>query len=71
MSFSVLSLNARGLRDLVKCKALFLFSRQFGSDFVFFKSLILMIKMLIFGSRSGVERYGFLMVQSTLQAFPV
>ncbi len=37
MSFSVLSLNARGLRDLVKCKALFLFSRQFGSDFVFFQ----------------------------------
>ncbi len=31
--------------------------------------LILMIKMLIFGSRSGVVRYGFLMVQSTLQAF--
>lgn len=35
MSFSVVSLNARGLRDVVKRKALFLFSRQFGSDFVF------------------------------------
>lgn len=36
MSFSIVSLNARGLRD-VKRKALFLFSRQFGSDFVFFQ----------------------------------
>lgn len=37
MSLSVVSLNARGLRDAVKRKALFLFSRQFSSDFVFFQ----------------------------------
>lgn len=37
MSFSIVSLNARGLRDVVKRKALFLFSRQFGSGFVFFQ----------------------------------
>lgn len=37
MSFSVVSLNARGLRDVVKRKALFLFSRPFGSDGFFFQ----------------------------------
>lgn len=37
MSFSVLTLNARGLREAAKRKALFLFTRQFGSDFVFFQ----------------------------------
>lgn len=37
MSFSVVSLNARGLRNSVKRKAMFLFARQFRSDFVFFQ----------------------------------
>lgn len=37
LSFSVLSLNARGLRNNVKRKALFLFAKQFKTDFVFFQ----------------------------------
>lgn len=34
-TLSFLSLNARGLHNNVKCKALFLFARQFKSDFVY------------------------------------
>lgn len=35
MSLSVISLNARGLRNNVKRKAIFLFCKQFNSDFCF------------------------------------
>lgn len=37
MSLSVVSLNTRGLRENVKRKALFLFAKQFKTDFVFFQ----------------------------------
>lgn len=37
MSLSVVSLNARGLRDNVKRKALFLYVKQLKTDFVFFQ----------------------------------
>lgn len=37
MSFSIISLNARGLRENVKRKALFLFTKRFNNDFVFFQ----------------------------------
>jgi len=34
---SIVSLNARGLRNSVKRKALFLFAKQFKSDFTYFQ----------------------------------
>ena len=37
LSLSILSLNARGLRNSVKRKALFLFAKQFRTDFCFFQ----------------------------------
>ncbi len=37
MSFSIVSLNTRGLRDTVKRKALFLFAKQLKTDFIFFQ----------------------------------
>lgn len=37
MSISFISLNARGLRNNVKRKALFLFVKNHGSDFCFFQ----------------------------------
>lgn len=37
MSLSLVSLNTRGLRDIVKRKALFLFAKQLKTDFVFFQ----------------------------------
>ncbi len=37
MSLSIISLNASGLRENVKRKALFLFTKRFHFDFVFFQ----------------------------------
>lgn len=37
MPLSFVSLNARGLRDSGKCKALFLYAKQFKADFFFFQ----------------------------------
>lgn len=37
LSFSIISLNARGLRQICKRKALFLFAKKFKSDFCFFQ----------------------------------
>lgn len=37
LSISVISLNARGLRDVTKRKALFTFAKSFKTDFVFFQ----------------------------------
>lgn len=37
IAFSVFSLNARGLRDSVKRKALFLFGKKYNTDFCFFQ----------------------------------
>lgn len=37
MSLSLVSLNTRGLRDIAKRKALFLFAKQLKTDFVFFQ----------------------------------
>ncbi len=37
MSISIVSLNARGLRDNVKRKALFLYAKSFKTDFCFFQ----------------------------------
>ncbi|KAA0720804.1 hypothetical protein E1301_Tti011443 [Triplophysa tibetana] len=37
MSISIISLNARGLRDITKRKALFLYAKSFKTDFCFFQ----------------------------------
>lgn len=37
MSFYILSLNARGLRNNINRKALFLFAKQYKTDFLFFQ----------------------------------
>lgn len=39
MSLSLVTLNVRGLRFNVKCKALFLFAKQQKSDFCFFQEV--------------------------------
>ncbi len=66
MSISIVSLNARGLCDNVKRKALFLYAKSFKTDFCFFRSLTLCSKTLLFGKINGAMRFGWLMVPSIL-----
>ncbi len=44
MSISIVSLNARGLRDNVKRKALFLYAKSFKTDFCFFSGVSLFVQ---------------------------
>ena len=67
LSLSFFSLNARGLRNNVKRKALFLYAKQFKKIFVTFKNHILFQMTSIFGNLNGVIPYGFLMVQNVLR----
>lgn len=68
MSFSLITLNVRGLRLNVKRKALFLFAKQQKSDFCFFfKKFIQLLMMLVFGKHNGVMIFGLLMGLSTRQ----
>lgn len=65
MSISIVSLNVRGLRDKVKCKALFLYAKSFKTDFCFFsRSLTLFVMTLLCGKTNGATRFGWLMVHS-------
>ncbi len=57
-----------GLRDHVKDKALFLFTKQMNTDFVFFsKSHTQKLVTLLFGTHDGAMIFGCLMVQIILQ----
>lgn len=67
MSLSLVSLNTRGLRDIVKKKDLFLFAKQLKTDFVFFKSHILLLMTQNSGDHSGIMICGLLMVLRDLQ----
>lgn len=64
MSILVVSLNARGLRDNVKRKALFLYARSHKTDFCFFKKLILFAMTPLFGKANGAMMFGWLMAQN-------
>lgn len=68
MSLSLISLNTRGLRDIVKRKALFLFAKQLKTDLVFFsKSHILLLMTQNSGDHSGIMICGLFMVLRDLQ----
>lgn len=70
MSFSIFSLNARGLRNNIKRKALFLFAKQLKTDFVFFQESHSQ-KTVIFGNYNGAMTFGCPTDQSILQGYLV
>ncbi len=71
MLISFINLNAKGLRNSVKRKALFLFVENHGSDFCFFKKPVPHKTMLHFGGLSGAVMYGCLTAQSDQQVSPL
>lgn len=62
---SCFSLNVRGIRDLSKRKALFLFCTSQKRDVYFFKKHIPVMKMKHFGAINGEVRFYFVMVLIT------
>lgn len=60
LSFSFLSLNARGLRQNVR-KALFVFVKQQNTDFSFFKRHIQLWMMHSYGGLSGAMTFDYVM----------
>lgn len=70
MSLSIVSLNCRGLRNILKRKAVFFyFLNVLIQIFAFFKNLIQPYKKLIYGDHNGGQKFGCPMEMNILPEF--
>lgn len=65
-SLSIISLNTRGLRDLTKRKALFLFCRRTNADLILLQETH---SCSMFGNHNGAIRFTLAMVLTTQLVF--
>ena len=69
VSFKIISLNVRGIRDFTKRKAVFNWLHQQNADVAFFRKLIALRILLKVGDFSGPGKCTFLTVPVTVEVF--